>query len=197
MGDDTRTLEERYEDMKAERDELEQKVFTLACLLSYTEHHEYVVCAVNDCRAVPDWEFTQLPLCRVHLFQAAVNYTAFSEAEPEAEDPPERLEYLRKRDALRRSPAVYYIQMNENIKIGTTIDLSRRLADFSARSKDLLAVEPGGKPRERERHLQFGNDRVDRGELFVPSPALLAHIATVRSTFGDPAKFLGPDAHSL
>jgi hypothetical protein len=40
----------------------------------------------------------------------------------------------------------------------------------------LLAVEPGGYPREAQRHREFAALRLD-GEEFEPGPALLDHIA--------------------
>lgn len=94
--------------------------------------------------------------------------------------------------AARNSPAVYYIRMSDNrIKIGFTTDLRARAASYCSRPEDILAVEPGGRDREAQRHREFSASRLSpRGELFQESPALLAHIALVRKTFGDPRRFV-------
>lgn len=74
-------------------------------------------------------------------------------------------------------PVVYYVQRTHGIKIGHAVDLRRRMRDLRVRPDDVLAIEPGSRITELERHDQFAADRIDRqSETFRESPALLAHI---------------------
>lgn len=78
---------------------------------------------------------------------------------------------------------VYYLRLPDGlIKIGTTNRPLTRIAEHGRKSgsTDVLAVEFGGRALERERHVQFAADRVDRHEHFNPSPALMAHISSLR-----------------
>lgn len=71
---------------------------------------------------------------------------------------------------------VYYVKRDDLIKIGYTADLASRVRALKGR---LLAVEPGSRSIERERHAQFAAHRV-LGEWFKPAPELLDHIAKLR-----------------
>lgn len=79
--------------------------------------------------------------------------------------------------AASSSGVVYYIRTCCRIKIGHTIDLTRRMAELSP--DEILATEPGDRELERARHQQFAAYRV-RGEWFRDSPALAAHIRGVK-----------------
>ena len=80
-----------------------------------------------------------------------------------------------------RDSVVYYIRLTgDRIKIGWTTDLNKRLVTFRARAADVLAIEPGGRSLEAQRHRQFGHCRIGRSEDFNEDPALLAHIESLR-----------------
>jgi hypothetical protein len=80
-----------------------------------------------------------------------------------------------------RDSIVYYIRLTgDRIKIGWTTDLNKRLVTFRARAADVLAIEPGGRSLEAQRHRQFGHCRIGRSEDFNEDPALLAHIESLR-----------------
>lgn len=80
---------------------------------------------------------------------------------------------------------VYYIRRGNIIKIGTTVNLRRRM--LTLMPDEILAVEPGDATLEQQRHRQFEAQRVDRqSEYFFPSPDLREHIATVRARHGAP-----------
>lgn len=84
---------------------------------------------------------------------------------------------------------VYYVRLGRNhIKIGTTGDLPRRMAELRCVNADnLLAAEPGGPDVEKQRHQQFKKWRYHvRKEDFGESRDLLRHIAEVRAEHGDP-----------
>jgi Meiotically up-regulated gene 113 len=76
----------------------------------------------------------------------------------------------------RKNEVVYYIRFRDRIKIGTTRNLRQRLYELPY--DELLAIEPGGREVERERHEQFAASRVI-GEWFEPDTALLKHIASL------------------
>ena len=87
---------------------------------------------------------------------------------------------------------VYYIQVGENIKIGRTTNLLRRMQALCAQPEQVLAVEPGvvvdGVNREIERHREFAEWRIPGTELFTPNAALHRHIQTAVAMFGDPSQ---------
>lgn len=76
---------------------------------------------------------------------------------------------------------IYFIRdsFSGRIKIGTAGDPWKRLAKIQSDcpgDATLLAMEPGGVEREQELHAFFATER-RRGEWFLPSPRLNAHIA--------------------
>lgn len=80
---------------------------------------------------------------------------------------------------------VYYIRRGNMVKIGTTKNLRERLNGLMP--DEVLAIEPGGRALERERHAQFADLRSGaRSEYFFPGVALQRHIAHVRAEHGTP-----------
>lgn len=79
---------------------------------------------------------------------------------------------------------VYYVQVGDLIKIGTTSTLRNRLSHFPPDSV-LLATEPGGHDVEAARHRQFASLLYDSDtsfrEWFHAAPELLDHIAQLRA----------------
>lgn len=82
---------------------------------------------------------------------------------------------------------VYFVERENLIKIGTTINLTRRLGALNSGQTlapgmtvgpvALLGSEPGGRDHERELHARFAADRIEGTEWFRPSPQLRAYIA--------------------
>lgn len=87
------------------------------------------------------------------------------------------------REREQKPGAVYYVRLTgDRIKIGWTTNLAVRLATYRSRPEDLLAVEPGPKTLEAERHAQFAAERLDkRLEDFEMSERLAQHIATLNA----------------
>lgn len=82
-----------------------------------------------------------------------------------------------------RPSIIYYVQIGEHIKIGTTTNVKRRLAAYPP-NRRLLATEPGHETLEAERHRQFAG-LLDMGrEWFRPGAALVEHINGLRKTQG-------------
>jgi hypothetical protein len=72
---------------------------------------------------------------------------------------------------------VYYLMIGPStVKIGTTTDLKSRLNQLRSDPQYVVAIEPGGRDVERQRHLQFATERIGRRENFrlsetsAPSP---------------------------
>ena len=85
---------------------------------------------------------------------------------------------------------VYYIRIDDHVKIGYSIHLRERAREMRVIDPTaLLAVEPGGREVERERHRQFAAERIGRLEHFNPSRRLLAHIDVIRAKHGEPWSF--------
>jgi len=81
---------------------------------------------------------------------------------------------------------VYYVRIRDYVKIGVTANLSHRMLNLRAGSDQILAVEPGGRDLERQRHHEFADERRGRREDFELSDRLKQHIAITRMTHGDP-----------
>jgi hypothetical protein len=80
---------------------------------------------------------------------------------------------------------VYYIRIDQHIKIGYAIDIANRMRAYPP-SAVLLAAHPGTKATVKQMHLDF-HAYLDRGrEWFNPGRSLMAHIEQVVETFGDP-----------
>lgn len=74
-----------------------------------------------------------------------------------------------------REPVVYYLRFGDRVKIGTTIDLTRRMQSIPY--DELLATEPGSYDVEKQRHRQFHAARIYANrEWFTLTDDLLAHI---------------------
>lgn len=84
---------------------------------------------------------------------------------------------------------VYYITTRKNaefVKIGTTRQVSSRFKQLMGASGErprLLVAEPGSRPEEHARHLQFDHIRVQGTEFFRYTDELVDHIAELRQSF--------------
>src|SRR5690606_26757054 len=78
-----------------------------------------------------------------------------------------------------RAPGfVYYIRIEQHIKIGYAIDVAKRMRAYPP-SAVLLAAHPGTKATERQMHLEYRR-YLDRGrEWFKQGEKLMAHIDEV------------------
>lgn len=85
----------------------------------------------------------------------------------------------------RRQPGfVYYIRMNDLIKIGYAADITKRMRAYPPNA-ELLAAHPGTLELEREMHQNFRSHLRRGREWFAEYPALTDHIESVRARFGD------------
>lgn len=80
---------------------------------------------------------------------------------------------------------IYYIQIDDRIKIGFSLDVKSRMRAYPPNAH-LLAVHPGTKKLEREMHEQFRSALAAGREWFHRAPEVLEHIEQVVAQFGPP-----------
>lgn len=86
----------------------------------------------------------------------------------------------------RKRSVVYYVRIHDHIKIGYTTLLKERVGQLRVGRDALLAVEPGWREREAERHTQFAEERIGKREDFNPSRRLLTFIDALKHQYGEP-----------
>lgn len=87
-----------------------------------------------------------------------------------------------------RDGFVYYLMVGERLKIGYSVDVKQRMRHYPPGS-ELLAVEPGDRQLETQRHQQFAGSRTDGREWFRPTPDLLELVDEIVSVHGEPKRF--------
>lgn len=81
-------------------------------------------------------------------------------------------------------PIVYYVRRGSLVKIGTTASPRKRFAELIP--DEILAVEPGERDLEQQRHAEFGALRLAQSEYFHAAPALLDYARKLRDLHGAP-----------
>lgn len=74
---------------------------------------------------------------------------------------------------------VYYLMIDNIIKIGFTTNFERRRSEYPP-TAHVLATEPGDQQLEARRHRQFNKQLTNRREWFEPSAELWNHIRNLR-----------------
>jgi hypothetical protein len=82
-------------------------------------------------------------------------------------------------------PVVYYVQIDQHVKIGYSSNLRQRLKSYPL-NRRLLATEPGDENTESVRLNEFAEHRAMGREWFYPAPRLLGHINRLRKSAGAP-----------
>lgn len=83
-----------------------------------------------------------------------------------------------------RVNVVYYIRLDERVKIGTTGNLGQRMRQLW--HDEVVAIEPGDRTLEQSRHVQFAEYRLGTSEWFALSPAIADHLHRLSVGAGDP-----------
>jgi len=89
-----------------------------------------------------------------------------------------RVRAIRREDEAEAKGLIYFIGIEDLIKIGKTLDLQKRLSTFSYPKIKVLATERGYTVREAQLHGQFRELR-SHGEWFHAEPPLLDYIAAL------------------
>lgn len=77
---------------------------------------------------------------------------------------------------------VYFMRVDNRVKIGTSVDPAARAVSLSLRVKDVLAVMDGDRKLERSLHAKFAPHRIDDTEWF----AWCDEIANFIAQYADP-----------
>jgi hypothetical protein len=88
-------------------------------------------------------------------------------------------EYIDPDLPLPRVHVVYYLRLDDRVKIGTTFQPRQRFGALRvgiSGTEEVLAFEPGDRAVERRRHAEFADERLGTSEWFALSPRLRAHI---------------------
>lgn len=80
---------------------------------------------------------------------------------------------------------VYYVRLGDRVKIGWSGNVTRRVRELP--TEQLLAIEPGDRQLEHDRHVQFDHLSAAGREWFRLAPDLLTHVIQVRQDHGVPA----------
>jgi hypothetical protein len=132
-------------------------------------------CKWHSCHGKP---FEHLGLCFDHsaeIFgQMELIYRARLEAIAEATPPPPP-------SPNTQQPVVYYLILGPTtVKIGTTKNLGARVRQLRTDLQYVVAVEWGGRDLERQRHLEFADERFGAREDFLLSDRLKARIESLQ-----------------
>jgi hypothetical protein len=94
---------------------------------------------------------------------------------------------------------VYYVRIEDYIKIGWTAQLRSRMRALRVdASKALLAIEPGTKELERQRHQEFAHERIHNlRENFFPTGRLIDHIGVIHAANELPSWTRIPDTNQV
>jgi hypothetical protein len=120
------------------------------------------------------------------FFAQQTTEQAVRHAEWRAED--ERYEAAKAALRQDRDGFVYFLRIGERIKIGYSVDVKRRMRSYPPGS-ELLAVEPGDRDLETQRHRQFAGSLLDGREWFRPTPDVLELVDEIVKTYGEPRQF--------
>lgn len=93
------------------------------------------------------------------------------------------------RDSKGDAPGwIYYLRIDDKVKIGYTGDITQRMRAYPP-GTTVLAVHPGTPRMERELHRQFAAHLVQGREWFRPATEILDHCAAVVAEHGDPSRY--------
>lgn len=131
-----------------------------------TRNPKRQICAWNTC---DETCYCELPVCLLHAVAIGdrvkdlVDFVRGETVEP--------TEYF------RPDEYVYYLMLSpQKLKIGTTTNLPKRIGQLRTDVQYVVAIERGGMTLERQRHLEFAEERIGRREDFRISESLKSHI---------------------
>lgn len=141
------------------------------------------VCVWSGCSGRPD--MGEVPLCFDHYYTVINHWRAPAKRRAEAKDKLDRGGKLTTSDP---APGwLYYVQVGDLIKIGYAQNVRARLTAYPPNTV-LLAVEPGTRRLERERHLNFRPFLAEGREWYRADAELMEWVAKVRAEHGDPGE---------
>ena len=148
-----------------------------------------MICTWFDCERLSDTEL-DVPLCMIHACAAHHDYVRVTADAQTAEQTAlersiEKVESGVPLDPNDPTPGwIYYIQIDDVIKIGYAKRISQRMRAFPPNAT-LLAAEPGTKKLEHVRHSLFHVHLAWGREWFHDNPELRDWIAKIIERHGD------------
>lgn len=156
-------------------------------------------CGVKNCQQP---QLDRMPVCEDHAFDIWVeigfrrmDIIKAANAHRRKESQDEELSRLIKEklgvekfleDRLANSKqapgTIYYLLLEDQVKIGYTADLETRLRSYPPMAK-ILATHPGTRETEKAMHRKFFNHLANRNEWFYQNEELTLHIDEVRKQF--------------
>ena len=152
-------------------------------------------CGVKECNRP---QYKGMPLCEEHAQDICnemmfhhMDINAAYEAHMRSEDTEAiRKEVIRERLGVeeflatyKQAPGIiYYLKVEDQVKIGFTTDLETRIKAYPPMAK-LLATHPGTRETERQMHDKFAEHLSGRKEWFREHLELETHIDGVRRQF--------------
>ena len=85
---------------------------------------------------------------------------------------------IQQRTQFTREGEIYYLLVDDLIKIGFTVDMTRRMPMYPPRAA-LLAVHPGTMGQEQDLHIRLKEHRAGRREWYVPNAVIRRLIEAV------------------
>lgn len=82
----------------------------------------------------------------------------------------------------QHDPLVYFVELGSHVKIGTSTNLTARLAGLSLPARFVTLTIPGGRDLETSIHRIFDIEREPGSEWFIRSDRLRTYIETQRGT---------------
>lgn len=76
----------------------------------------------------------------------------------------------------KHAPLVYFIRNGNRMKIGTTVELKRRIRTLALRPENVTLLVDGDQRRERAFHKQFAEHRIGNTEWFAYEGTLADHV---------------------
>ena len=126
-------------------------------------------CCWPSCATLSGDKYPALPMCDSHV--AVVVHQVQITASPQ----------LAIRSATHRSRGngwIYYLRVEDRIKIGFSTNLAPRLKSYPPASV-VLATHEGSMEDEHDLHVRFADDVAETREWFHPSPQVLDHIRSL------------------
>lgn len=156
-------------------------------------------CGVKDCQQP---QLDRMPLCEDHAFEIWIEIgarrmdifkAAMAHQRRESKDQ-ELSRLVREKVSFANATAerlentkqapgiIYYLQIEDRVKIGFTSDFETRLRAYPPMAK-LLATHPGTRETEKLMHRKFSDHLADRKEWFRNHEDIQLHLTNVRKQF--------------
>lgn len=127
-------------------------------------------------------EVYHVPICQKHVLLV---WSLVEEHRQEVEPEQALTEMRERRPASNHSGWIYYLRVDQYIKIGYTKNLHQRMGQYPPNA-ELLAEHQGTLADEQEIHGRFAAYLETGREWYSASDEIMAHITTVVEEYGKP-----------